>query len=243
MPLKTAWTAGCDQQSGVQVLQREPDLVAALLDRRPDRQGLVVRRRLLAPQEQVLVLRLGLGAQGHRLVPRLRRGPAVLLEQARGVPDRVDREHVVERGQLAVVRARLLDATEQGVPDLRALEVVRVEDVLEVLELVEDRAEPDRVRTGVVDQVGRVAADEARLQLLGDLGRRRDLHRRPGVVLLHQRGGERDVVGAVATVEDHRVDRRLVRHAERVARADLAACPWCRWRRRCRRPRTRRARR
>ena len=77
-----------------------------------------------------------------------------------------------------------------------------------VLELVDDRAEADRVGARVVDEVGRVAADEARLQLLRDLCGGRDLDRAAGVVLLHDLGREVDVVDAVAAVEDHGVDGR-----------------------------------
>ena len=199
-----------------QVLEGEAYLVAALLDRRADRQGLVVRRRLLAPQEQVLAGLLGLGAERDGVVPGLGRRPAVLLEQARGVPHGVHGQHVVERRQLAVEGAGCLHATEEGVADRGALEVGGVEDVTEVLELVEDRAEADRVLTGVVDQVRRVTADEARLELLGDLGGRRHLHRRAGEAVLHDRGRERHVVGAVAAVEDDRVGGGVLDHAERV---------------------------
>src|SRR5207248_1708992 len=95
---------------------------------------------------------------------------------------------------------------------------VGLEDVVERLELLLDRAEPDGVRTRVVDQVGRVAADEARLQLLGDLRRRRHLYRdaREVLLLLDLVGSELDVVVAVAAIEDHGLHARGLREPERV---------------------------
>src|SRR5699024_9464035 len=83
-------------------------------------------------------------------------------------------------------------------------------------ELRQDRGDADLVLTGVVEQVRRGPAAELRLQLGGDLGGR--LHVEGDAVILLRRllGGERDVVGAVAAVEDDRVDGRSGLHAERV---------------------------
>src|SRR5690606_41607767 len=64
------------------------------------------------------------GAQVEQIVVRLRRLPAVLVEQAAGVPQAVDGEHVVDRQELAVVGAGILDAGVERVGDLGALVVV-----------------------------------------------------------------------------------------------------------------------
>ncbi len=149
----------------LQVLQAEPDLVAALLDRRVDQERAVVGRRLLAVDEEVLALLLRLLAEVERLVPGLRRGPAVLLEERLRVPDAVHGHHVVERDELVPERAGGLDAGVDDVGDLLALVGVGLEEVVEFLQLVEDAEEADLVLTGVVDEVRRVAADEAGLEL------------------------------------------------------------------------------
>ena len=161
---------------------------------------------------------LALAPRASGLVPGLRWGPAVLLEQRGGVPDAVDRHHVVHRDELAVEGARFLHVRVERVRDLGALVVVGVEDVVERLELLLDGVEPDGVLTRVVDQVGRGAADEARLQLLGDLRRRRHLDRdaRKVLLLLDLVGGELDVVVAVAAVENHGLHARGLREPERV---------------------------
>lgn len=159
----------------LQVPQRDPDLVAALLDRRVDQERPVVGRRFLAVDEEVLALLLRRRAEVERLVPRLRRGPAVRLEQRLGVPDAVHRHHVVERDELVLERAGVLDAGVDDVGDLLALVGVGLEDVVELLELVENAQEADLVLTGVVDEVRRVATDEAGLELRADVDDRLDV--------------------------------------------------------------------
>jgi hypothetical protein len=200
----------------LQVLQRQAHVVTALDDGRVDDEGLVVRRRLLAPDEEVLALGLRGLAESLQVLPGLRDGEAVVLEDLVGVPDAVDRHHVVQGDELAVEGTGILDAAVERVADLGALEVVRVQDVVERLELVQDRVPADLVGARVVDQVRRVAADEARLQLLRDLGGGGDLDRGPGLALLHDLRRALDVVHAVAAVEDHRVDLGVRGHAERV---------------------------
>ena len=145
-------------------------------------------------------------------------GPAVVLEQRCGVPHAVDRHHVVQRDELAVEGARELHARVERVRDLGALVVVRLEHVVERLALLRDDVETNLVRPRVVDQVGRGAADEARLQLLGDLRRRRDLdgEAREALLLLDLVGGVLDVVVAVAAVEDHCLHARALREPEGV---------------------------
>ena len=144
-----------------------PSLIADSMAHR-----LVVGRRLPAPAEQVLVLLFGRRPELERLGPVRRRCPSVLLEQAPRVPHPVHREGVVDRGELAAEGPGREHAAVQRVADRDTLQVGGVDDVGEVLELVEDRVEPDRLGTGVVDEVGRIAADEARLQLGRDLRRR-----------------------------------------------------------------------
>ncbi len=123
---------------------------------------------------------------------------------------------------LPLERAGREHAAVQRVTDRDALEVGGVDDVGEVLELVEDRVEADRLGTGVVDEVGRVAADEARLQLGRDLRRRGDLDGRALVGLGEDVGGELDVVDAVAAVEDHGIDGGVLGHAEWVDGVDTS---------------------
>ena len=203
---------------------------------------LVVGRRLPAPAEQVLVQLFGRRPELERLGPVRRRRPSVLLEQAPRVPHPVHREGVVDRRELAAEGPGREHAAVQRVADRDTLQVGGVDDVGEVLELVEDRVEPDRLGTGVVDEVGRIAADEARLQLGRDLRRRGDLGRRALVGLGEDVGGELDVVDAVAAVEDHGVDGGVLGHAERIDSIDTrcrgarrAPCPAARSsRRQCR---------
>ena len=208
---------------GLEILQRQPDLVAALLDRRSDGHRLVVGRRLLAPAEQELALALGVGAEGQHLVVRLRHRPAVLLEQRRRVPQRVHREHVVQQNELAVERAWLGHAGVQRVLDHRALVVLRLDDSLSSSSWSRIVLMPIRPAPRVVDDVRRVAGNETGLQGLGDLGRRCHLDRRSGLLLLHLLGGELGVVDAVAAVEDDGVNGRVGRHAEGIGVADLSA--------------------
>src|SRR5690606_16229905 len=206
----------------LQVLQSEPDLVAALLDRRVDQERAVVGRRLLAVDEEVLALLLRLLAEVERLVPGLRRGPAVLLEERLRVPDAVHGHHVVERDELVPERAGGLDAGVDDVGDLLALVGVGLEEVVEFLQLVEDAQEADLVLTGVVDEVRRVAADETGLELGGDVDDRVDLDLEALDLAAEHLVGVVDVVGAVAAVEDGRLDRGVRSDAERVRGALLA---------------------
>src|SRR5699024_4454645 len=132
-------------------------------------------------------------------------------------------EHVVDRRQLAVVHPGVQDVVaDQCVPDDGALQVRRVDDVGEVLDLVHDGVEAHRLGAGVVDQVRGVAGDEPRLHGRRDLRLR--LHGRLAAVQVGEDvGGELDVVHAVAAVEDHRLDRRVRFYPEWVVRVHVPA--------------------
>jgi hypothetical protein len=157
-----------------------------------------------------------------RYFPGLRRGPAVLLEERLRVPDAVHGHHVVERDELVLERAGGLDAGVDDVGDLLAFVGVGLEEVVELLQLVEDAQEADLVLTGVVDEVRRVAADEARLKLGGDVDDRLDLDLEALDLAAEHLVGVVDVVGAVAAVEDGRLDRGVRGDTERIRGALLA---------------------
>ena len=207
---------------GFEVLQGQPDLVAALLDRRADRHGLVVGGGFLAPAQEVLPLALGFLAQGQHLVVGLGNRPTLLLEQGRGVPEGIDRQDVVELHELAVERAGLGHPGIEGVLDHGALVVLGLDDIGQVRQLVADGVDPDQIGAAVVDDVGRVARDEARLQGLRDVRGRSDLDGRTRLQLLDLLAGELRVRDAVAAVEDDRIDRRVRGHAERIRVGDIA---------------------
>src|SRR5690606_25112988 len=185
-----------------EVLDAETNLVATFLDRRGDGGRAVVGGGFLAPTEEIEVLFLGLLAELDGLGPSGRWGPAIVLEQLRRVPDGIDGHHVVESDEPAIVGTRSLDTANQRVADLDAVETDGIEYAVHVLELIGNGGKADEVAAGVVDQVRRIAADEARLQLGGDLRRRRDIDGYAGVVLAHQLGSKLDIVDAVASVED-----------------------------------------
>src|SRR5690606_10790804 len=87
---------GVRPEAGSEVVDGETDFVAAFLDRRGYCRGAVVGGGFPAPTEEVEVLLLGLGTELYGLRPGGRRGPAIVLEELRRVPDGVDRHHVVE---------------------------------------------------------------------------------------------------------------------------------------------------
>ena len=205
----------------MQVLQREPHLVPTLLEGALHRERLVVGGRFSAPAEQIQAFLLRGGAELLGLGPGRRRGPAVLVEQALGVPHGVDGEHVVHRRELVAERSRCEHAAIERVPDRDALQVGRIDHIGQVLELAQDRVDRHRTRAGVVHQVGRIACDEPGLQLLGDLRGRGHLHCGAVMLLGKDLAGELHERHPVATIDDHRIDGHLRLHPERVVRIHL----------------------
>ena len=134
-----------------------------------------------------------------------------LGEELGGVPDAVDRVGVVHDQELAVVRADLDGAGQQGVLDRLAgdVEARRGQQLAQVGERVlgHQAVEVDLAGAGVVDHVRRGAVDEARLEGLADLLRRRVLDLRLRVRLVVHGLVGLGVLLAEAAVEDHHLER------------------------------------
>ena len=79
----------------------------------------------------------------------------------------------------------------------------------------------DQTGATVVDNVRRIAGNEAGLQGLGDLGGGCHLHRHTGLLQPHLLGGELGVVDAISAVEDDGVNRRARLHSEGIGVAHL----------------------
>ena len=173
-------------------------------------------------------------AQGEEVVPGLGRLPALLVEQRLVVPEAVDLKGVVQDQDLAAVVAGLDRHRVQGVPDLAAVDRLGVEQRGQVGQLagVGERGQRQLLGARVVDHVRGVAAVEAGLQLLADVGDAGVLDLGAAELLLVQLLVELGVVVAVAALEDDDVQRGVGLHPERVLGARLAAAAGARCRRR-----------
>ena len=199
-------------------------VAAVLLDHRVEHRHHVAGvLTLVDPQRDVLGL--GLLAEGHQLVPGLRRLPAVVLEQLGVVPEPVDVQRVRDAVGLVLEGQRVEGALDQRVTDLRAGDVEgrrrqQRRDV-EQLTLVDQGRGVEVLRTGVVEDVRRGPVDETRLQLWRDVLRAQVLDLGLGVTLVVHLLVVLRVFVAEATLEDHHVERRCRVDPERVLRVDL----------------------
>ncbi len=173
----------------------------------------------VGPARDALLLRL-LTEREH-LVPGLRVRGVELVQRGLRVPDAVDRVGVVQHpDRVAIELAHLDDARPQGVADRlgRVVDGGGVEQRGEVGELLlaDQDAHVHLLGTGVVDQVRRGAAVEARLEDRLDLLRRGELDLRLGVGLLVDVPGLLRVLRAEPAVEDDDLQRGAAVDGQRV---------------------------
>ena len=164
-------------------------------------------------------------ARARKSVPGLGRLPALLVEQGLVIPEAVDLQGVVQDQDLAAVVAGLDGHRVEGVPDLAAVDRLGVEQRGEVGQLsgVGQGGQRQLLGARVVDHVRRVAAVEAGLELLADVGDAGVLDLGGAELLLVQRLVELGVVVAVAALEDDDVEGGVGLDPERVLGARLAA--------------------
>jgi hypothetical protein len=209
----------------LQAVDRGDDLLAAVLDGHVHQHLLDVVRVLALVGHWRDPVALDLLAQGEEVGPGLGRLPALLVEQRLVVPEPVDLEGVVHDQELAAVVAGLERHRVQGVADLAAVDRFGVDQLGQVGQLagVGQGGQRQLLGARVVDHVRGVAAVEARLELLADVGDAGVLDLGAAELLLVQLLVELGVVVAVAALEDDDVEGGVGLDPEWVLGARLAA--------------------